>query len=171
LRSITNRHEAAAAKQFFAMARIIANGSNTPAMRGKFDPQWTQLVQEWRQAQLSLRQRMIIAPLQPLPRFVAGADAAFSSDKKTVFAAAVVYDRQTQQTIEIVHATRPAEFPYVPGFLSFAKGPAVLAAIHKLQHDFGVICFDAQGYTPAGGYRGRKTQTEQLDSHHTRRHL
>src|SRR5262249_5509659 len=82
----------------------------------------------------------------PLPRFVAGADAAFSSDKQTVFAAAVVYDRTEQRIIEIAHATRPAEFPYIPTFLSFREGPAVLEAIRKLRQPFGAICFDGQGF-------------------------
>jgi deoxyribonuclease V len=115
-------------------------------MRGKLDPQWSQIVQEWKSTQLRLRERMIVKRLDPLPRFVAGADAAFSSDKKTVFAAAVVYDREKQQIVEIAHAMREAEFPYVPGFLSFREGPAVLGAIDKLKHPFGVICFDGQGY-------------------------
>ena len=38
------------------------------------------------------------------------------------------------------------EVPYVPGFLSFREGPAVLDAIGKLKHAWGAICFDAHGY-------------------------
>jgi deoxyribonuclease V len=115
-------------------------------LRGKHDPDWKQLVEQWKATQLELRQRMIVAPLRPLPRFVAGADAAFSEDKQTVFAAAVVYDRVEQGIIEVVHATRAAEVPYVPGFLSFREGPALLDAIAKLSHDWDAICFDAHGY-------------------------
>jgi deoxyribonuclease V len=89
---------------------------------------------------------MIVAPLHPLPRFVAGVDAAFSSDNQLVLAAAVVYDRMERKTVEVAHATGPAEFPYVPGFLSFREGPAVLGAIHALKHPFGAILFDGQGY-------------------------
>ena len=115
-------------------------------LRGKHDPDWAQLVESWKAKQLELRQRMIVAPLRPLPRFVAGADAAFSADKQTVFAAAVVYDRVEQRIIEVAHATRAAEVPYVPGFLSFREGPALLDAIAKLKHAWGAICFDAHGY-------------------------
>jgi deoxyribonuclease V len=115
-------------------------------IRPKYDPGWAEMVNGWKQAQLAMRRRMVVAPLLPLPRFVAGADVAFSSDKRTVLAAAVVYDRQTQQIIEIAHATAPAEIPYVPGFLSFREGPALRLAIAKLKHPFGVICFDAHGY-------------------------
>jgi deoxyribonuclease V len=104
------------------------------------------LIVEWKKTQSELRKRLIIGPLHPLPQFVAGVDAAFSSDKKHVYAAAVVYDRMTQKIIDIAHARRAAEFPYIPGFLSFREGPAVREAIRALTHPFGVICFDGQGY-------------------------
>ena len=115
-------------------------------MRGKADPDWKQLVQSWKDRQQELRERMIVAPLRPLPRFIAGADAAFSSDKSTVFAAAVVYDRMDQRIIEVQHTVRAVDVPYIPGFLTFREGPAVRAAIEKLRHPFGVICFDGHGY-------------------------
>lgn len=107
---------------------------------------WADLIESWKAEQIELRQKMIVAPLSPLPRYIAGADAAFSTDKRTVFAAAVVYDRLDQRIVEVARASCPAECPYVPGFLSFREGPAVLAAIRKLRHPFGVVCFDGQGY-------------------------
>jgi deoxyribonuclease V len=115
-------------------------------LRGKSNPGWSALVEEWKVTQIRLRERMIITPLEPPPRFVAGADCAFSKDKQTIFAAAVVYDCETQRVVEISHAVRPAEFPYVPGFLSFREGPAVLQAIRALKHEFGAILFDGHGF-------------------------
>ena len=115
-------------------------------MRGRHDADWSDLVERWKSEQRAMRKKMVVAPLRPLPRFVAGADAAFSSDKSTVFAAAVVYDRVEQRIVEVAHATRTAEVPYVPGFLSFREGPTVLDAIRKLNHEWGAICFDAHGY-------------------------
>jgi deoxyribonuclease V len=73
-------------------------------------------------------------------------DGAFSADKATIFAAAVVYDREAAKLVEVAHAVVNAEFPYIPTFLSFREGPAVLAALGKLKHPFGAICFDGQGY-------------------------
>ena len=116
------------------------------ALRGKHDPGWPALVKEWKATQERLRQRMLITPLEPLPRFVAGADCAFSADKQTIFAAAVVYDRISQRVIEVAHATRPAEFPYLPTFLSFREGPAVKQAIGALKRKFGAMLFDGQGF-------------------------
>lgn len=115
-------------------------------MRGKSDPDWPALVESWKRKQAELRGRMVVRPLDPLPRFVAGADAAFSADKTTVFAAAVIYDREERKIVEVAHARTPATVPYIPGFLSFREGDAVLEALSRLRQPFGVICFDGQGY-------------------------
>ena len=104
------------------------------------------MIAQWKAQQIEMRRKLVVRPLKPLPRYVAGADVAFSPDKKTVLAAAVVYDREAQRIIEVVHAKRPVEFPYIPTFLSFREGPAVLQAVRSLKHPFGVICFDGQGY-------------------------
>jgi deoxyribonuclease V len=112
----------------------------------KTDPQWSSLVEQWKKTQHDLRTRIIVAPLDPLPRFIAGADAAFSTNKNTVFSAAVVYDREKKQIIEVAHAHCDVMLPYVPGFLSFREGPAVLQALGRLKHPFGAICFDGHGY-------------------------
>jgi deoxyribonuclease V len=104
------------------------------------------LVAEWKAIQSELRKRRVDCPLSPLPRFVAGADAAFSPDKKRIFAVALVYDRQAQRVVEIAHAVQELAAPYIPGFLSFREGPAVTQAIQSLRHEFGVVCFDGHGY-------------------------
>ena len=104
------------------------------------------LIVQWKATQSELRQRMIVRPLDPLPRYVAGADGAFSADKRTIYAAAVVYDRVEQRVIEVAHAVADVAAPYIPGFLSFREGPAVMAALKSLKHPFGVVCFDGQGY-------------------------
>jgi deoxyribonuclease V len=115
-------------------------------LRGKHEPGWPDLVADWKRQQLDMRRRILVQPLDPLPRFVAGVDGAFSADKTTIFAAAVIYDREAAKIIEVAHAVVKAEFPYIPTFLSFREGPAVLTAIGKLRHPFGAVCFDGQGY-------------------------
>jgi deoxyribonuclease V len=110
------------------------------------ESEWRPLIEQWKETQNRLSRQSIVEPLCPLPRFVAGADAAFSADKQTIYAAAVVYDRERQSIVDRAHALRTAEVPYIPGFLSFREGPAVLDALGKLRHEFGVILFDGQGY-------------------------
>jgi deoxyribonuclease V len=99
----------------------------------------------WKPIQEELRRRVVVQPLAPLPQFVAGADCAFSADKKTIFAVALVWDRVEQKLIETVSTKRPVTAPYIPGFLSFREGEAIAEVISKLQHPFGVVTFDGQG--------------------------
>jgi deoxyribonuclease V len=120
----------------------MAKANSEPAAR----PSVSSLTQQWKAEQQALRCRLIVRPLRPLPRFVAGADMAYSSDKKSAYAAALVYDREDRRVLEVVHATRPVDAPYVPSFLSFREGPALLEAIRKLKHPFGAVMFDGQGY-------------------------
>lgn len=115
-------------------------------MRGMAGSPYSALIVEWKQAQMEMRQRLMVEPLRELPRYVAGADVSFSPDKKTVLAVALVYDRQERRVIEVTRARRPVEVPYIPGYLSFREGPAVLEAIGRLKSPFGVICCDGQGY-------------------------
>lgn len=103
-------------------------------------------VAQWKATQSALRAKLVVEPLRPLPRFVAGADMAYSSDKATAYAVALVYDRDEQRVVEVAHAVRPVDAPYIPTFLSFREGPAVIEALGKLKHPFGVVCFDGQGY-------------------------
>jgi deoxyribonuclease V len=105
-----------------------------------------ELTSRWRRKQQALVKKLRIQPLDELPRFVAGADAAFDETRGRVLAAAVVYDRIEKKIVEIAHADRPIEYPYIPTFLSFREGPAVLQAIRRLKHPWGVICFDGQGF-------------------------
>lgn len=100
---------------------------------------------QWAQIQRDLAARVIQSPLTDIPRFVAGVDAAFSSDQKYVLAAAVVYDRIERRLVEVVHAHQPVRVPYIPTFLSFREGPAVIQAIGQLTHPFGAVLFDGQG--------------------------
>ena len=105
------------------------------------------LIEQWKRTQADLRARVVICPLpRPLPRYVAGVDAAFGADRRTIFAAAVVYDRVGRRVVEVAHAVGEVTAPYIPGFLSFREGPAVAAALGKLSHPFGVACFDGQGH-------------------------
>ena len=102
-------------------------------------------VNEWKARQDELRARLVVAPLDPLPRFVAGVDCAFTKDKQAVLSVAVVYDREAEAVVEVAEATRPCEVPYVPGYLSFREGPAVTAALQGLKRGFGAVLFDGQG--------------------------
>lgn len=105
----------------------------------------------WKPVQEAVRQRIVMAPLDPLPRYVCGADCAFGDGKfnknakKLIYAVALVWDRVEARVVEQAELVRPLEAPYIPTFLSFREGPTLEEVIGKLKHEFGVITFDGQG--------------------------
>ena len=103
-------------------------------------------LEAWKKRQDELRARMRFEPLKTIPRFVAGVDCAFSTDKKLILCCAVVWDRERNVLVEQVELVRPVDVPYVPGFLSFREGPTVNEAVRMLTHEFGAALFDGQGY-------------------------
>lgn len=111
-----------------------------PPTKKRFD------IQSWKQQQSSLREKMRIEPLAELPRFIAGADCAFSKIHQRVYASAVVYDRVEQKIVAQSQACLACKIPYIPGYLSFREAPALIRAIKRLKHPFGAILFDGQGY-------------------------
>ncbi len=100
-------------------------------------------IDEAREFQIQLREKVRIAPLNGNIRYVAGVDAAFSEDR--VFAAACLYLFPDLTVCEQRSYSRKLSFPYVPGFLSFREGPAIIAALGKLSQRPDLILVDGQG--------------------------
>jgi deoxyribonuclease V len=90
-----------------------------------------------------LAKKVQLLPLKHEPRFVAGVDAAFSAE--LVFAAACLYSFPGLALIEQRTAVRKLAFPYVPGFLAFREGPAIISALKSLTRDPDLILVDGQG--------------------------
>src|SRR5690606_22110626 len=95
--------------------------------------------------QADMRSRVRTERLTRLPRFVAGVDCAFTADKQQVLCVALVWDRREDRVVDCCEVARPVEIPYVPGFLSFREGPAILPALRGLSHPFEAALFDGQG--------------------------
>jgi deoxyribonuclease V len=93
--------------------------------------------------QIELRSKVKIVPIAKRPRFIAGVDAAFFED--TVIGAACIYKYPELVFLEDAHAIKKTDFPYIPGFLSFREGPAVLKAINSLKIKPDIVLFDGQG--------------------------
>jgi len=74
---------------------------------------------------------------------IAGVDVGFRGDE--AIAAVVVLRYPQMEVVETATATVPVEFPYIPGLLAFREGPAVVAALGKLQHEPDLLIFDGQG--------------------------
>ncbi len=82
--------------------------------------------------------------LQPV-QYVAGVDMGFESAGTISRAAVAVLSFPDLQLQEEAIARRPTSFPYIPGFLSFRKIPAVLDALLKISTIPDLILCDGQG--------------------------
>ncbi len=100
-------------------------------------------IQEARDLQNLLRKNVRISPLEKKPRYIAGVDAAFSEDR--VFAAACLFRFPELTLCEQQSASRKLSFPYVPGFLAFREGPAIITALARLSRRPDLILVDGQG--------------------------
>jgi deoxyribonuclease V len=80
---------------------------------------------------------------------VAGVDVSVQRGKsgqdEMARAAVVVLSYPELEPLEQEVAEVPISFPYVPGFLAFREGPAVLAALAKLSVEPDLLIFDGQG--------------------------
>jgi deoxyribonuclease V len=75
-----------------------------------------------------------------------GGDSPSPSWRRFVALAAVVLiDVRRGEIVETSYAVAPVRFPYVPGYLTFREGPAVLAAIGELDTLPGVMLYDGAG--------------------------
>ncbi|NIN72439.1 MAG: endonuclease V [Gemmatimonadetes bacterium] len=104
-------------------------------------------VAEARQIQERLRERLVFRPPRGFkPRVVAGADVAFDKARNLAFAAVVLIELDSLETVETATAALPISFPYVPGYLSFRELPALAAAWESLRERPDVAVLDAHGY-------------------------
>ncbi len=79
-------------------------------------------------------------------RVVAGADVSYDKQSNRFFAGVVVFKLGKQfEKIEESTAVGKAEFPYIPGLLSFREAPILLKAFKKLKSNPDIILFDGQG--------------------------
>ncbi len=76
-------------------------------------------------------------------RTVAGVDAAYCDGKAA--AAVALYAMDNLELLEVKTAIAEVRFPYVPGYLFFREGPAVLAALEKLERRPDVLMVDGHG--------------------------
>lgn len=93
--------------------------------------------------QAELRDEIRIEPLEEEPSFVAGIDASFSGDR--IISVACLFDFPALSFVEESVAIRPIRFPYIPGYLSFREGPAVIDALNGLAKKPDLLIFDGQG--------------------------
>ena len=90
-----------------------------------------------------LKKKVRITSLRKIPEHVVGVDAAFFGDK--IVGIACLYKYPELIFVEEAYSITETSFPYIPGFLSFREGPAIMKAIQGLKHKPDIILFDGQG--------------------------
>jgi len=104
---------------------------------------WPKDIKGARMIQEILRRKVRITSLKKSPEYIAGVDAAFLHDR--VIGIACLFKYPDIISIEEANAMTKNLLPYVPGFLSFREGPAIIKALNKLKIKPDVILFDGQG--------------------------
>ena len=105
--------------------------------------EWPTTIADAKRLQEELVRRVKLTPLLREPLTICGVDAAYCAGQTV--AAAVVYEYSTLTRREEAVAALPTTFPYVPGYLSFREGPAILAAIDRLSATPDLFIVDGQG--------------------------
>lgn len=76
---------------------------------------------------------------------VGGADVSYDRGSRVLFAAVVTLDADTGKVLEAGRFVGLAAAPYVPGFLSFREGPAVVHALSALSRLPDILFCDGHG--------------------------
>src|SRR5690625_3841175 len=123
---------------------MAGNGPDASAHRGTNPPFAEPLTPKQAVAeQRRLRGEVRIEPLRATVTWLAAVDTGYANGKAR--AAAALYRWPELELHETRIAMAPADFPYVPGLLSFRELPAVLGAVHELSQPPDLILCDGQG--------------------------
>jgi deoxyribonuclease V len=109
---------------------------------------WTVSLAEARELQESgARQVRRSLPPRFAPRVIAGADMSCARFSPWLYGAVVLLRLRDGGLSEVCAraARRKADFPYVPGFLSFREGPVLLDCFAQLPRRPDAVFFDGQG--------------------------
>ncbi|OWY22908.1 deoxyribonuclease V [Sphingobacteriales bacterium UPWRP_1] len=97
--------------------------------------------------QLQLREQLQFTPFPPeRVRLIAGADISFNKFSPEIYAGIVVLSFPGLQIVEQATTVAKADFPYIPGLLSFREMPALLKVWEQLQFKPDVVVLDGHGY-------------------------
>jgi deoxyribonuclease V len=107
---------------------------------------WIQDVPTAIALQRSLSERVLLTPT-PAENFslIAGADVSATRFSGRLYAAVVVWNPYENRIVETAVAEQEADFPYIPGLLSFREIPAVLEAFRHLTIIPQAVLADGQG--------------------------
>lgn len=95
--------------------------------------------------QQELKKKLIIEPYNRAVRYILGIDSSYVKTENIILSVAVVYDLELGDIIETAYEVGNADFPYIPGYLSFREIPTTISAVKKIKSAYDLIMVDAQG--------------------------
>lgn len=95
-----------------------------------------------KEEQLKLAKEVSLKDSFTKVNFIGGCDQAFVNDD--VISGIVVLDKDTK-IVEKKYAIVKAKIPYIPGFLFYREGPAVVEAFNKIEKKPDVLLVDGNG--------------------------
>ena len=95
-----------------------------------------------KEEQLKLAKEVVLKESFSKVKLIAGCDQAFVDGE--VVSGVVVLDKD-MQTVEKAYSIVKAQIPYIPGFLFYREGPAIIDAFNKLEKKPDVLLVDGNG--------------------------
>lgn len=95
--------------------------------------------------QQELKKKIVIEPYNRTVRYILGVDSSYVKAESVILSVAVVYDLELEDIIEVAYEVGNADFPYIPGYLSFRETPTTISAVKKIKSAYDLIMVDAQG--------------------------
>jgi len=106
---------------------------------------WGHILESCRSIQARRASEVKLQSLGSKPRFIAGVDVSFSEDETRLFAAACVFDLDTDAVVAEATWQGDVSFPYVEGLLAFREGNAMVNAVRALTHEYDVLMISGHG--------------------------
>jgi len=106
---------------------------------------WDVDPKEAKKIQEALRASLKAVPLPKDIRFVAGADVSFNKFEKDVYAGIIVLSYPDLLPIEYAVVKTEADFPYIPGYLSFREIPPLMQCWNLLKNKPDLVVVDGHG--------------------------
>jgi deoxyribonuclease V len=111
----------------------------------KAENNWSVSPKEAIEIQKKLKDEVSTVPNRKKIRTIAGADVSLNMFEKDIFAGIIVMSFPELVPIEHAVVKMRADFPYIPGLLSFREVPALLECFKQLKNKPDLIMVDGQG--------------------------
>jgi len=109
----------------------------------KVTHKWDVSLEEAKEIQLRLKEKVVITPLKKEIKTVGGCDVAYN--RKKAFVSLTIMDIFQREIVNEYTGIYDITFPYIPGYFTFREGPPIVHIFEKIDNPPDITIFDAQG--------------------------